>query len=135
MRPDEIAFEAKKDLLIAHVGESYLKKHRRDGIIYACSNRMRELSRLLIEYRKTVNTKNIALKDVLHARNFDAVITTVRTVVGYDPIKKTFNSPSLAMHLGTSLKLACDELIHLILKESNGFQCTSPCTKRVLINL
>ncbi|KAK9707606.1 hypothetical protein QE152_g27742 [Popillia japonica] len=33
MRPDEIAFEAKKDLLIAHVGESYLKKHRRDGII------------------------------------------------------------------------------------------------------
>lgn len=29
------------------------------------------------------------------------------------------------MHLGTSLKVACDELIHFILKESTGFQCES----------
>lgn len=29
------------------------------------------------------------------------------------------------MHLGTSLKLVCDELHHLILKESRGFKCHS----------
>lgn len=125
MKADDISFEAKKDLLIAHFGESYLKKHKREGIRYACSNRMRELSRLLIEYRKVVGSENFAFKDILHPKNFDNVITAVRRLVGYDPFKKTFRSPSLAMHLGTSLKLVSDELVHLILKQCNGFQCAS----------
>lgn len=33
------------------------------------------------------------------------------------------------MHLGTSLKIACDELTHLIIKESSGFQTTSEAQK------
>lgn len=37
-----------------------------------------------------------------------------------DPNKKTFKTPNLAMHLGTSLKIAC-----LILRESRSFQCKS----------
>nr|CAH7741150.1 unnamed protein product [Callosobruchus chinensis] len=44
MKGDNISFEAKKDLLIAHFGESYLKKHKRERKEYACSSRMRELS-------------------------------------------------------------------------------------------
>ncbi|KAK4882321.1 hypothetical protein RN001_005640 [Aquatica leii] len=40
-------------------------------------------------------------------------------------LKKTFKSPSLAMHLGTSLKLVCEELVHLILKEKIGFRSSS----------
>uniref|UniRef100_A0A6P7G1V9 Uncharacterized protein PF11_0213-like n=1 Tax=Diabrotica virgifera virgifera TaxID=50390 RepID=A0A6P7G1V9_DIAVI len=109
MKSDEIAFEAKKDLLISNFGESYLKKHRRERMVYACSNRMRELSRLLISYRKLTNT-SVPFKDLLHPRNFDNVVAAVRIIVGYDHVKKTFKSPSLAMHLGTSLKSACDEL-------------------------
>lgn len=52
MKSDEISFEVKKDLQISHFGESYLKKHKYEGIVNVCSNRMSDLSRLLIQYRK-----------------------------------------------------------------------------------
>ncbi|KAJ8956204.1 hypothetical protein NQ314_006764, partial [Rhamnusium bicolor] len=125
MKGDQISFEAKKDLLIANFGNSYLKKHKRERMAYACSTRMRELSRLLISFRTIVNNENVHFKDLLHPKHFDAVISAVRNIAGYNPFTKTFNSPSLAMHLGTSLKLICDELRHLIIKESQGFKCQS----------
>jgi hypothetical protein len=136
MRGDEISFVVKKDLLIVHFGDSYLKKHRRERIIYSCSNRMRELARLLIDYRRLTNNTDVSLKEILHPKCFENVISAARSVVGYDPIKKTFKSPSLAMHLGTSLKFACDELTHLLLKVSKGFKCVTPTeTKECVQNV
>ncbi|CAG9827439.1 unnamed protein product [Diabrotica balteata] len=134
MKGDEIAFEAKKDILIIHFGESYLKKHKKENIAYSCSNRMRELSRLLISYRKLANNSQLSLKDILFPKNFDMIISAVRDISGYDPIKKSFTSPSLAMHLGTSLKQVCEELMHLILKECNGFKCESPNDSAIRLN-
>lgn len=129
MKGDEISFVAKTNLLIVQFGKTYIKKHKKEQMIYACSNRMRELSRLLICYRKQVNDISVSLKEMLIPKNFDNVLSATRTIVGYDPIKKTFKSPSLAMHLGTSLKVTCDELTHLIIKESSGFQTTSEAQK------
>lgn len=125
MKGDDISFVAKRDLLIVHFGETYLKKHRKERMGYACSNRMRELARLLISYRQQVNNAKISLKDMLCPENMENVLSAVRSTVGYEPIKKTFRAPSLAMHMGTSLKMACDELTHLILKQARGFQCTT----------
>lgn len=88
MRGDDISLEAKKDLLIANFGNSYLKKHKRERMAYACSTRMRELSRLLISFRKIVNDEKLNLKDVLHPRYFDEVIAAVRIITGYDTLKK-----------------------------------------------
>nr|CAH7758963.1 unnamed protein product [Callosobruchus chinensis] len=125
MKGDNISFEAKKDLLIAHFGKSYLKKHKRERKEYACSSRMRELSRLLIEYRVIVSDNTISLKDILLPKNFDTLLAATRQITGYDPIKKNFTAPSLAMHMGTYLKMICDELLHLIMKECPGFKCQS----------
>ncbi|KAF2886898.1 hypothetical protein ILUMI_19275, partial [Ignelater luminosus] len=125
MKPDDIAFEAKKDLLIANFGESYLKKHKRERMAYACSNRMRELSRLLLSFREIKNDNKITLKELLHPKHFDNVLFAARRVVGFDFEKKTFKAPSLAVHLGTSLKLVSDELVYLILQQSRGFKCKS----------
>lgn len=107
MRGDEISFEAKKDLLNVCFGDSYLKKHRKERSTYTCSNRMRQLSRLLIEFRKLSNNQKVDFtsKSILHPKHFELVVTAVRNISGYDPSKKTFTSPSLAMHLGTSLKI------------------------------
>jgi hypothetical protein len=116
------SLEVKKDLLIAHFGESYLKKHKRERMAHVCSNRMRELSRLLISYRKETNNEQVSFKDILHPKNFDLVLSAARSIIGYDPPKKTFKAPSLAMHLGTSLKLACDELNSSHFKRKSGFQ-------------
>lgn len=93
-----------------------LKKHKREGIICTSNNNMRELPRLLVEHRKTVNSPNLQLKDVLLPKHFDDMLTAVRSVVGYDPIEKAFKTLNLAMHLGTSLKILSNELIHLILR-------------------
>lgn len=123
MRGDDISFEAKKDLLIVHFGDSYLKKHRKERSAYTCSNHMRELSRLLITFRKLINDEKIEFKDILQPKYFDIIVTAVRQLSGYDYIAKTFNAPSLAMHFGTNLKVISDELLHLILRQSKGFRC------------
>ncbi|KAJ8945464.1 hypothetical protein NQ314_009216 [Rhamnusium bicolor] len=112
MKADDIAFEAKKDLLIAHFGNSYLKKHKRERMAYASSTRMRELSRLLISFRKIIYNENVSFKDILHPKHFDM-------------------TSSLAMHLGTSLKFTCEELTHLIVKESEGFKCQSSIERKL----
>lgn len=125
MKGDEISFVAKKDLLIVYFGDSYLKKHKRERKEYACSSRMRELSRLLIAYRDIVNDCKCCFKDILKPKNFDYFLTATRNIAGYDPKNKMFKVPSLAMHLGTYLKDMSDELTHLIVKETPGFVCKS----------
>lgn len=133
MKGDDVAFEAKKDPLIAHFGESYLKKHKRERMAYACSNRMRELARLLISFRICSNDSKLSLKDLIVPSKFSLVISAVREITGYDAENKTFKVPSLAMHLGTSLKQVCQELHHLVLEETPGFKCNSPeLTNKVL---
>lgn len=125
MRADDVAFEAKKDLLIVHYGESYLKKHRNERSAYTCSNAMREFSRLLINYRKITKNENCELKDLLKPKCFDNVVFAVRHLSGYNSEEKTFTAPSLALHFGTNIKHLCDELINLILREIHGFTCKS----------
>lgn len=126
MRGDEISFVAKKDLLIVHYGESYLKSQKRERKEYSCSNKMRELARLLMTYRNNNNCSNISFKDLLHPENFDGVVSATRKLAGFDPLSKTYKSPSIAIHMGTALKVISDELIHLILKRSPGFMTDSP---------
>lgn len=125
MRADEISLVAKKDLLIAYYGESYLRSQKRERKEYTCSNKLRELARLLITYRSIVNNNNVAFKDLLHPKNFDNVVSATRQLTGYDPVKNTYRAPSVSMHIGTALKIISDELIHLILKGCKGFKCQS----------
>ncbi|XP_044766792.1 uncharacterized protein LOC123322828 isoform X2 [Coccinella septempunctata] len=94
-------------------------------MVYACSSRMRELSRFLIVFRRISGDKDVSLKEILTPRKFGTALSVVREIAGYDPVKKTFKTPSLAMHLGTSLKHVCNELRQLVLQESEGFRCPS----------
>ncbi|XP_074031301.1 uncharacterized protein isoform X2 [Leptinotarsa decemlineata] len=125
MKPDEISMVAKTDVLIYSFGENYLKKHKRDQIISVCSNKMRELARFLIEFRKMTNNLQYALKDVLKPKLFDLAIECAKRLGGYDMEKKSYRSPSLSAHIGTSLKQVCDLLIRLVLKEDPSFLCTN----------
>ncbi|XP_044762705.1 uncharacterized protein LOC123319818 isoform X2 [Coccinella septempunctata] len=123
MKPDEVSMEVKKDLLIIHFGESFLRKHRRERMHYTCSSRMRELSRLLIAYRKISGEEKCSLKDMIVPKKFGMVLSAVRDITGYDTERRTYKAPSLAMHLGTTLKQASHELKTLVLQESEGFKC------------
>lgn len=92
---------------------------------------MRELSRLLLAYREIINNDSVSLKDLLQPQNFDNVVS--RNIVGFNPVTKTFKSPSLGMHLGTSLKIVCDEFTHLVLMDSSGFKYQSMKERKNLL--
>lgn len=52
MKSDAISLEAKTDPLIVQFGDNYLKKHKRPQMVTVCSNKIRELACLLIDYRQ-----------------------------------------------------------------------------------
>jgi hypothetical protein len=100
-----------------------MKKHKRERIVCSCSNRMRELwTLLIISFRQITENENIVFAEILHPKNVCNILFATRRIVGYDHEKKTFTAPSLATHLGISLKLTCNELTTLILKQSRSFQ-------------
>jgi hypothetical protein len=133
MRGDDIAFAAKKDLLITYFGNSYLKKHKKEKSVYTCSNKMREFGRLLTECRKLMNNLKIEMQNLLRPCYFDTIVTAARNLAGYDASKKKFAAPSLALHFGGNLKLLCDELYHLALKDTKGFKSRTHSDKTIFL--
>lgn len=128
MKVDDISLVAKTDYLIYKFGENYLKKHKREQLNIVCSNKMRELARFLIEFRKISNSPNYTLKDILTPKLFDTVIECAKNLGGYDKEQKTYRAASLSAHLGTSLKQVSDLFITSLLKEDSSL-CV-PVAKR-----
>lgn len=116
MKADDISFVAKSDHLIYNFGEQYLKKHKRKQMAVVCSNKMRELARLLIQFRCLTHNEKSPLIDAIDPTQFDTVIECAKRIGGYDPSAKTFRTPSLSVHIGTSLKQVSELLIRLLLK-------------------
>lgn len=117
MMPDKIALVAKMDPLICYFGDNLLKKHKRKQSGVVVSNKMRELARLLIEFRIRRNDSELELIDTIEPQSFDEAVECAKKVGGYKPEEKTFSAPSVSAHLGTSLKQVADLLIRLILKQ------------------
>lgn len=119
MKADDISIVAKTDYLIYKFGENYLKKHKREQLNVVCSNKMRELARFLIEFRKISNLPHYTLKDVLTPKLFDTIVECAKNIGGFDKEQKTYRAASLSAHLGTSLKQVCDLFITTLLKEDS----------------
>lgn len=122
MRSDKISLVAKTDNLIFNFGENYLKKHKREQLTTACSNKMRELARFVIQFRKMSSNNNYNLRDMLRPNLFDMAIECAKKLGGFDAVTKSYRSPSLSAHIGTTLKQVCDLFIRLILKEDQSVQ-------------
>lgn len=130
MKADEISMSAKTDVLIYRFGERYLKKHKKKQMVTPCSNKMRELARLLTELRKIQNDKNFTLSDAIEPNMFKKVVKCAKRVGGFNEQTKTFdNAPSLSAHLGTTLQTVCDELIFLIETENQCITFSDPEAK------
>lgn len=123
MRADAISLTAKTDPLIVHFGENYLKKHKRPQMATACSNKIRELARLLIDYRKKTGNSDCSLSDMLKPELFEQVVNCAKNIGGYSEEKKTFRAPSLSAHIGTSMKQLCEICIKLLLQKSRLIRC------------
>ncbi|XP_060519128.1 uncharacterized protein LOC132697593 [Cylas formicarius] len=116
MRADEISATAKSDPLICLFGETLLAKHKRQQIANIVSNRMREMARMLMVI-KTLEEGIRSFFDVLKPEMFQPLIFAVKDISGYDVVKKEFRAPSLALHMGTNIKIMCDVAYKIVLEK------------------
>ncbi|KAG5865121.1 hypothetical protein JTB14_007299 [Gonioctena quinquepunctata] len=117
MRPDEISAVAKRDSLICLYGEHLLlSKHKRQQISVVVSNKIREMGRLLIILKK-MHPEVSCLFDFFKPEMFQSLVAATKVISGYDETTKHFKAPSLALHIGTNLKLLCDIGFKLVLEK------------------
>lgn len=121
MQPDDISMCAKKDILICAFGARYLKTHREKHSVHVISRKMRELSKILIECRK-LNLNIKSLFDVLKPEYYDLIVKVTKILAKYDKIKNTYESPSLALTIGTLMKQSCELALTFAIKKKYGYQ-------------
>ncbi|XP_050519622.1 uncharacterized protein LOC126893457 isoform X1 [Diabrotica virgifera virgifera] len=103
---DDISLVAKKDKLICDVGRKYVKSHKDRHLIQVAKRQMRRLARLLIQSRKIENNSNLTLFFLLHPSKFKTIVSATRSIANYNTESKCFQSPSLALQMGTLIKKA-----------------------------
>lgn len=135
MRADKISLEAKSDFLICAFGARYLKIHRERHFVNVTSRKMRELSRILLEFKK-IDPSVSNLFEALQPKFYDNLVEATKSVAKFDQNKDVFLSPTYAMNISTSLKQCCDIAIHMIIKtESSVETATYEAGFKTMINL
>ena len=105
MRSDDITLVARNDSVISALGTMMVEKvgTKRSHDI---SQKMRHLARLLISLRETENNDSANLSQFLRPSKFDAIVKCVMQISKFDVKRgeKEVGTPSLALHIGHSLK-------------------------------
>lgn len=120
MQADRISLLAQRDTLICAFGARYLKLHREKHMINVVSRKMRELAKILNEIKKM----EPSVKNMLNALNpkyFDLFVTATKTLAKFNPHTQTYESPTFAMNIATSLKQCCDIGINFALRKDEHF--------------
>lgn len=107
MAADEISTIAKSDPLIKSFGARYLKCHREKHLVSVTSQKMRTLAQLIIQIKKEEPNIN-NLEDCLSPKYFDLIVKCTKIISGYDTLNDTFQTPSIVLKIGSSLKQCCD---------------------------
>ncbi|KYB24832.1 hypothetical protein TcasGA2_TC001429 [Tribolium castaneum] len=107
MRCDNIAFIAKSDPLILSFAAFYAKRHRHNHLNKVTKNKIRELARLWKDMKKYINDKNFFA--ALKPENFKYFVLSTQNITGYNHNSQKFEkAPSLALHMGTTLRKVCE---------------------------
>ncbi|XP_033108973.1 uncharacterized protein LOC117110386 [Anneissia japonica] len=107
MNVDRISLLIRNDMLILNYGKRLFSKFTEYHQFQYCSQKMRELRRLVLELREVHANKNMYLNDAICPQNFNAVTESVRKLAGFDSLQNKYKIPSLAIKLGHSLKRCC----------------------------
>jgi hypothetical protein len=115
MRQDEVSVVAQKDMLICAFAARYMRIHREKHFVNVTSRKMRELGRLVIQMKKIEPTINCLL-DALRPKYFDCMVAATKVVAKYNDKTETYESPTYAMNIATTLTQCCDIAIVRALK-------------------
>ncbi|KAG5884182.1 hypothetical protein JTB14_034721 [Gonioctena quinquepunctata] len=120
MRAGKVSLVAKKDILICAFGSRYMKLHWEKHFINVTSRKMRELAKILIEIKQLEPTINNMYK-ALKPQYFDLFVIATKQVAGYDENKESFEAPTFAMNICTSIRQCCDIALNFALKKKHHY--------------
>ena len=106
MHQDSLSQLIKKDVLLTQFGEALLLKYgprKRNDI----AQRLRQLSRLLLQCRNKMSDSSITYMELLCGKNFDTCLSgtfEICKLIITEDGRREFNIPSLALRLGHLLK-------------------------------
>ena len=105
MKNDEVSIVARNDWLIKEIGFVFFEKYgeKQNSLI---SQKMRELSRLLLQLRETDASANSSLSDFIKPGRFDDVVSAVKSISKFQFEKgvQDVATPSLSLKISHSLK-------------------------------
>ncbi|XP_058471537.1 uncharacterized protein LOC131444863 isoform X2 [Solea solea] len=101
---DEVFHVVQNDKCILQLGQYMFNKlkNRGNNNDDYIRQKMREVGRMVLEAKKITPLKK--MKDFFIPQNFPYVISAVKAAAGYEPKTNTYQTPSLALKLGHSLK-------------------------------
>lgn len=107
MAADEISTILISDPLIKSFGARYSKFHREKHLVSVTSQKIRTLARLIIQIKKEEPNIN-NLQDFLSPKYFDLIVKCTKIISGYNTLNDTFQTPSIVLKIGSSLKQCCE---------------------------
>ncbi|XP_030833631.1 uncharacterized protein LOC115926148 [Strongylocentrotus purpuratus] len=109
---DEILRVVKSDRLMQQVAERLTLKHGHDKDQYSyIRQKLRELARLVREYRKLNDHPSASLVDLICPTKFNEVIAATRKAAGFNEDTHLYTTPSLALKVGYTLVTAAKVLM------------------------
>lgn len=109
MKMDNVSLTAQQDKLICSFGARLLQNHREAHLKTYVSQRMRQLSKLLLILRK-LNSELQNLQDFLVPQHYKTIVSAAKELSGYNEEANTYYHPSIALKLGHSI-LQCADIV------------------------
>ena len=109
---DAILRVVKSDRLMQQIAERLTLKHGHDTDRYSyIRQRLRELARLVLEYRKFDGHSLATLVDLICPTKFTEVIAATRKAASFNEDTHLYTTPSLALKVGNTLIMAAKVLM------------------------
>ena len=120
MRDDDIKICIANDELLIEYAELSFMQVKGDDQLALTRNKVRELARLVLEFRRCSNDESASLASLLNPSDFSVVVKAVKALCGFDQETRLYSSTNLALKLGTALKQTALILLNKALKDSDG---------------
>eukprot|EP00057_Strongylocentrotus_purpuratus_P013398 XP_011667872.1 PREDICTED: uncharacterized protein LOC100891939 [Strongylocentrotus purpuratus] len=114
LRDDEegVGSFIKNDPLMKKLADKFALKLGHDSEQYNhIRNKLREVGRMVLQYRRKTKNSTTSLADLIDPSKFRDVVEATRTVAGFDGKRHLYVTPSLALKLGHTMKKVCNILL------------------------
>lgn len=111
MNNDDVSLLCKTDSLIKMYADKMTERHGHDNYLSGyIRQKIREVGRMVLQYRSLTGQPSAQLCDILCPKNFDDAILATKLTAGFEEGTNLYKTPSLALKIGHGLK-TCTEIL------------------------